>query len=184
MSPEDVKTMKVSRTDLVKAASAAMLEELRTTITIAEAELEESRGHFRDEAAEYVKQFHGDLIAQVVKACGGRADRLEYLVVSEIILGQPLPEICLILVRDGFSYDCNFTLQFAAGMRRDNNPIKRWAVIILRKLDTVEQAKAASQKKADLDSKAREALVKAALESTPEGQKALSALAQMRKDIK
>lgn len=181
MSPSDVKTMKLTRKDLVKSCAAQLLTEIEQEKLDAEAALVEAEAGLQNSARVACSTNFGFVIAEALKACGGRDKRVEYKVCSDIVPSGPLPEFVAVIVMDGTSYDNNFRLQFHVKVDGD---VGLAAIAVRVAARRVLYANGASTRQRDLDTKAREKLIADALDSTEDGKTALFALARMRDGLK
>lgn len=180
MEKTDVKTMKLSRTDLIKTCAASLLEEYGDELQAARVELRDARAIFALAVRQFVACRWKDLIASVCKETGGRDNRIEIRPLFEPRLGEDLPNYVSAVVLDGTDYDCNFRLQFSVPM---DGPILELAGVILGDLEKVAELESRSTRVADMDAKARAKLIADALDSTSKGREALAALAAMRKAL-
>lgn len=180
MEKTEVKTMKLSRTDLIKTCAATLLDEYMDELLAAQKELGRRRSVLRTALQAFVGTRWADLLKTICEETGGRENRMEIRPLYVVRLGEDIPTYAPCVVLDGNDYDCNFRLQFNVPI---GGPIRELADRILEQLAAVATLEARSTKVADMDAKARQQLIADALDSTPEGQQALSALTAMRKAL-
>lgn len=182
MNTDEIKTMKISRTDLIKVCAAEMTQEL----TEARRAAEEAVMHARQKWCEMVERHclvqFGHTIDTVMCGTQGHANRLVIRPLTTVFeKSSTLPDHVLVIVRDGHEHDCTFRLQLAVGMMDD---MRTLAEEMRRLQSAAAQAYTAEYDNAAMSTKAREKLIKDALDSTPEGEAALAALKAMRKALK
>lgn len=181
MTPEEVTTMKLSRTDLVKACSAALLDELEQERRESQRAVRIARAAFDKEVRVTVQLEYGGFLHKCLNSCEGRSARLETKVCVELIPGEDIPAHALVIVQDGTAYDCNFRVQLSVPL---TGRLLAHAEKVIAAQVHLAEVTAASTRKTDMDAKARLKLVAEALDSTPEGREALDALSRMRKALK
>lgn len=174
MNTEEIKAMKISRTDLVKTCAAEQMRELEDEDLELEVNYKRCKEKLEKALEHWVFDQHSALIKQVVEVTDGRTSNILY---QTLFIGE---KEGVVSVSDGLSYDYNFKLQFRVSHTK-----------VIYEFDEYKSAHSASAKVScaidnlsAMTTKAREDLIKEALDSTEEGKEALDALSRMRRALK